>query len=321
MKKERFKLIIGFLLSGVVIIIMIFLIGPGKNKEKNVSFSKSTEKTLSTGVIKTEKPNTGKKKEKVENVPLEKKEKLKKLIKGEKKEKAKWLKKILALNEKYKDKWEHNSYINSSLSVGMRSSTGSKFTPNYSPPQKYNSPSRYSSRISSTTTSSNIKKSNEKNNNNSSSSSSVGGTPITSGPSTEYSGNSSGANTGENEGNNNENDENNNEEDNNNNPEILTITRSISTFSGGANVSLNIEIKQNISGLIITETIPANYTITSSSPDYAKKTDMTYKWLFYGKGISSQTINYTLQGEGGGEITGSYKTTAGNGTITGQSTL
>lgn len=318
MKKERFKLIIGFL-SGVVIIIIIFLIGPGKNKEKNISVSKSTEETLSTGVIKkTEKLKTGKKKEKVENVPLEKKEKLKKLIKGEKKKKAEWLKKILALNEKYKDKWEHNSYNNSSLSVGMRNSTGSKFTPNNSPPQKYNSPPRYSSRISSTTTSSNIKESNKKNSNNSSS---VGGTPITSGPSTGYSGNSSGTNTGENERNNNENDENNNEEDNNNNPEILTITRSISTFSGGANVSLNIEIKQNISGLIITETIPPNYTIISSSPKYAKKTDNTYKYLFYGRGISSQTINYTLQGEGGGEITGSYKTTAGNGTITGQSTL
>lgn len=318
MKKEMTKLIIGFL-SVVVIIIMIFLIGPGKNKGKNISVSKSTEETLSTGVIKkTKKLKTGKEKEKVENVPLEKKEKLKKLIKGEKKEKKEWLKKILALNEKYKDKWEHNSYNSSSLSAGMRSSTGSKFTPNYSPPQKYNSPPRYSSHISTATSSSNIKKRNKKNNNNSLSS---GGTPIVSGPSTGYSGNSSEPNTGENEGNNNENDENNNEEDNNNNPEILTITRSISTFSGGANVSLNIEIKQNISGLIITETIPANYTITNSSPSYAKKTDMTYKWLFYGRGISSQTINYTLQGEGGGKITGNYKTTAGSGTITGQSTL
>jgi len=319
MKKERFKLIIGFL-SGFVIIIMIFLIVPGKNKEKNVSVSKSTEKASPTEVIKeTEKLKTGKKKEKIENIPLEKKEKLKKLIKGEKKEKTEWLKKILALNEKYKDKWEHNnSYSSSSSSGEIKSSQGFKPTPNYSSPQKYNSPPIYSSRISSTTSSSNIKKSNKKNNN---SFSSVGGTPITSGPSTEYSGNSSGTNTGENEGNNNENDENNNEEDNNNNPEILTITRSISTFSGGANVSLNIEIKQNISGLIITETIPANYTITSSSPVYAKKTGKTYKWLFYGRDISSQTINYTLQGEGGGGITGSYKTTAGSGTITGQSTL
>ncbi|MCD6221188.1 hypothetical protein J7K25_03415 [bacterium] len=317
MKKEMTKLIIGFL-SGVLIIIMFFLIGPAKNKEKNVSVSKSIEKVSPTEVIKEKLIKTEKKKEKIENIPSEKKEKLKKLIKGEKKEKKEWLKKILALNEKYKDKWEHNSYNNSSLSVGMRSSTGSKFTPTYSSPQKYNSSPIYSSRISSTTSSSNIKKSNKGDNN---SSSSMGGTPITSGPSTEYSGNSSAPNTGENEGNNNENDENNNEEDNNNNPEILTITRSISTFSGGANVSLNIEIKQNISGLIITETIPANYTITNSSPKYAKKTDKTYKWLFYGRGISSQTINYTLQGEGGGKITGSYKTTAGKGTITGQSTL
>ncbi len=317
MKKETTKLIISFL-SVALVIIIVSLIGPGKNREKNISVSKSTEKVLPTEVIKEkEKLKTGKKKEKIENIPLEKKEKLKKLIKGEKKKKKEWIKKILALNEKYKDKWKHNnSYSSSSSSGEIKSSPG--FKPNYSHPRKYSSPPIYSSHISSAISSSNIKKSNKKNNNNSSSS---GGTPIVSGPSTGYSGNSSEPNTGENEENNNENEENNNEEDNNNNPEILTITRSISTFSGGANVSLNIEIKQNISGLIITETIPANYTITNSSPSYAKKTDNTYKWLFYGRGISSQTINYTLQGEGGGKITGSYKTTAGSGTITGQSTL
>jgi len=114
-----------------------------------------------------------------------------------------------------------------------------------------------------------------------------------------------------------ENGDDNDDEDEPPQQNAVSIVRSIN----GTNVTLTITVNEQISGLIISESIPSSYQIPSSSPNYAKKRENTYKWLFYGKSIDSQSINYTLEGTGGGTISGNYKSSKGSGNITGYSQL
>ena len=101
----------------------------------------------------------------------------------------------------------------------------------------------------------------------------------------------------------------------------VTITRSVTSAGGTVDVTLNIGVTADISGLVIIETVPAGYTIESATPKYAKKTGNTYRWLIYGKSIPSQRIDYRLSGSGGGPINGSYRSTRSSGNIGGTGAL
>ncbi|MCM8804969.1 MAG: hypothetical protein NC833_06915 [Candidatus Omnitrophica bacterium] len=99
--------------------------------------------------------------------------------------------------------------------------------------------------------------------------------------------------------------------------EDIEVIRKITSSGGIINVTLLVNIKTQISGIIITENIPSNYNISSASPMYNKKTQNTYKWLFYGKSIGNQTIYYQLEGGGEGLIEGSFSTSLGTWLIKG----
>lgn len=99
----------------------------------------------------------------------------------------------------------------------------------------------------------------------------------------------------------------------------VTITRTINSLGG--TINLEITVNSEISGLIISETLPAGYEITSSTPKYAKRRGSEYQWLMYGRTVSSQPIRYTVSGSGGGSITGTYRSTKGSGSITGSNSL
>jgi len=118
-----------------------------------------------------------------------------------------------------------------------------------------------------------------------------------------------------------ENNQNNNDENNQENTDIEAI-RKIYQRNNLVDVSIEIKINSNdISGLIVSERIPQNYTISLSSPQFSKKTNNEYKWLFYGKSLGSQTINYQLQGSGEGVISGDFKSSKGSGYIKGDSKI
>jgi len=96
------------------------------------------------------------------------------------------------------------------------------------------------------------------------------------------------------------------------------VTRKIKPLPGGGNqVILTITIGETISGLIVTEEIPENYTIYSATPNYAKKVNQAHKWLFYGTSVPSQQIVYEVKGRGSGNISGSFTSSRGSGIITG----
>jgi len=252
------------------------------------------------------------KKERVKNDKKEiiQEEKVEKVM--EKKESPEYIKNLLALNEKYKDNWRYSS----SSSSSSYATTG-PIRPGITQPSPISTNTNYSSNITSSPSTSPVPS--RTTIPTSRGTGSVQSNTKNEGDTTKTNPYSAGGSQTENWNNSNENNEGGNE--NNSNTGVVKITRSISPFSGGAYVTLNIEVNQDISGLIITETIPSNYTITSSTPNYSKKTENSYKYLLYGKGISSQSITYTLQGEGGGTITGAYSTTNGSGSIEGQSTL
>jgi len=65
---------------------------------------------------------------------------------------------------------------------------------------------------------------------------------------------------------------------------------------GTVDVIINIDITDDThppTGLIVTETPPSGWTITSSSPPYDSVVDGTYKWLFYGGNVKDRDITYT----------------------------
>ncbi|MCD6400216.1 hypothetical protein J7L85_05430, partial [candidate division WOR-3 bacterium] len=65
---------------------------------------------------------------------------------------------------------------------------------------------------------------------------------------------------------------------------------------GTVDVIININITDDThppTGLIVTETPPSGWTITSSSPPYDSVVDGTYKWVFYGGDVVDRNITYT----------------------------
>jgi len=65
---------------------------------------------------------------------------------------------------------------------------------------------------------------------------------------------------------------------------------------GTVDVIINIDITDDThppTGLIVTETPPSGWTITSSSPPFDSVVDGTYKWLFYGGDVVDRNITYT----------------------------
>jgi len=65
---------------------------------------------------------------------------------------------------------------------------------------------------------------------------------------------------------------------------------------GTVDVIINIDITDDThppTGLIVTETPPSGWTITSSNPPVDSVVDGTYKWLFYGGDVVDRNITYT----------------------------
>jgi len=65
---------------------------------------------------------------------------------------------------------------------------------------------------------------------------------------------------------------------------------------GSVDVLLNIDVDEgNVpNGLVVTETPPSGWTITSSNPPYESVVDGTYKWVFYGGDVVDRNITYTV---------------------------
>lgn len=106
-----------------------------------------------------------------------------------------------------------------------------------------------------------------------------------------------------------------------NTKEDIVVMRKIESNQGIKYVTLSVNFNTEVSGIIITENIPENYTVISASPMYSKKVGNSYKWLFYGKNIENRTIYYQLKGEGEGNITGNFNTSLGNGIIKGDTKI
>ena len=80
------------------------------------------------------------------------------------------------------------------------------------------------------------------------------------------------------------------------------VTRDLPDFyTPGATVTVtltvNVDEANQPAGFILSETLPDNWTISSSTPTY-KKTETagsrtTYKWLFYGSDVRDRTVTYT----------------------------
>lgn len=102
----------------------------------------------------------------------------------------------------------------------------------------------------------------------------------------------------------------------------VSVIRSIQPFSGGAYIRLNVEVTDSrVNGIIVTENIPDSYSVASATPAISKRTGNSIKWLFYGTSLTNQTINYELRGAGKTTITGSFSSSFGSGSTTGDSQL
>ncbi len=98
----------------------------------------------------------------------------------------------------------------------------------------------------------------------------------------------------------------------------VTVTRSIQPFTGGAYIRLNVNVgNSRVNGIIVTENIPESYTVSSATPSISKRTGNSIKWLFYGASLTNQTINYELRGTGKTTISGSFSSSLGSGSTTG----
>jgi len=82
-----------------------------------------------------------------------------------------------------------------------------------------------------------------------------------------------------------------------------TATRDLpSSYTPGGTFEVTINVDTDPvnppTGVIITETLPFDWEITDSTPNYSKYTSLTntYKWLFFSQsGVPSSTITYTVQ--------------------------
>jgi len=212
-----------------------------------------------------------------------------------------WLKKVISTHEKYYPSWQTGKSI--TASTQQKSTSSSNVA----------SPSTFSPAIPTATSTTSL---------------AAGATRVVSPavvkttPATSSTGVGTPAFSGSGGGIIEENNENESGNDENNQPPVqptpITIVRSID--SSGL-ITLVLTVQGEVSGLVIVETLPSGYTITSATPNYSKKSNTSYRWLLYGKSISSQSITYQVSGSDGGKISGTYSSTKGSGSITGQNSL
>ncbi len=102
----------------------------------------------------------------------------------------------------------------------------------------------------------------------------------------------------------------------------VSVVRTIQNTSEGSYIRLTVSVTDTrINGIIVSENIPDGYTVVSSTPAISKRTGNTIKWLFYGTSLTDQTISYQLTGSGKATVSGSFSSTLGSGTTTGDSQL
>lgn len=100
----------------------------------------------------------------------------------------------------------------------------------------------------------------------------------------------------------------------------VIVVRTIQNAGDTSYIRLNVNVSDTrVSGIIVSENLPDAYTLVSSSPPISKKTGNSVKWLFYGTSLTSQEINYQIKGSGRATISGSFSSTLGSGTTTGDS--
>jgi len=115
---------------------------------------------------------------------------------------------------------------------------------------------------------------------------------------------------------------------------LNTATRDLPDYyTAGSNFEVTIYVNTDTenppTGVIISETLPSNWTITSATPNYSKhqSSTNTYKWLqFNSSGVSPFTITYTVSVPEG--TTGTYEfsgiintTTSGEVSIEGDTSI
>ena len=93
-----------------------------------------------------------------------------------------------------------------------------------------------------------------------------------------------------------------------------TATRDLPSYIPGGTFDVTINVFTDFinppTGVVITETLPQNWTITSSTPNYLKYTSSTntYKWLFFSQsGVLPFSITYTVYAPS--DANGSYEFT------------
>jgi len=113
-----------------------------------------------------------------------------------------------------------------------------------------------------------------------------------------------------------------------------TATRDLPDYYTAGNtfevtIYVNTDTENPPTGVIISDTLPSNWSITSATPNYSKYTSTTntYKWLqFSNSGVSPFTITYTVSVPG--NATGTYEfsgiintTTSGEVSIEGDTSI
>lgn len=102
----------------------------------------------------------------------------------------------------------------------------------------------------------------------------------------------------------------------------VNVVRTIQNTGDSAYIRLSVNVTDTrVNGIIVTENLPDGYTLVSASPVVSKRTGNSIKWLFYGTSLTSQVINYEIKGSGRASISGSFSSTLGSGTTTGDSQL
>lgn len=100
----------------------------------------------------------------------------------------------------------------------------------------------------------------------------------------------------------------------------VSVLRSIQNTADGAYIRLSVNVSDaRVNGIIVTENLPDNYTFVNATPIVSKRTGNSIKWLFYGTSLTGQTINYEVKGSGRATISGSFSSTLGSGSTTGDS--
>ncbi len=76
-----------------------------------------------------------------------------------------------------------------------------------------------------------------------------------------------------------------------------SVERNVSVSGSAVDVTLHINLSQGTTAIIISEHLPKNSGLISSSPSISKSEGNEIKWLLHGDSISTKQINYSYSAQ------------------------